>query len=130
MLHTKNDFILTQFESILREAPPSSPMYFKEEEVTSPYLGEVSNLLNIYRSHAGNETKMYELQHKIEMLSLTTFSEPDKAYKKYPALMNLLIRPDDVSAKEFILTKKRARVKSKLVLTEEDARVFIRIRSI
>lgn len=66
------------------------------------------NLLNIYRCHVGNETKMKEVQHKIEMLSLSTFSDPSQAYIKYPVLMSLLIKSEDVSAKKRIYSSLRA----------------------
>lgn len=71
-------------------------------------------LLDEYRSHVGNPLKMIELQKAIESLSLETFTDASIAYRRFPALMGRLLQPDKIYAKDFILSRKGAK------LTESD----------
>lgn len=71
-------------------------------------------LLDEYRPHVGNPLKMIELQKAIESLSLERFTDASIAYRRFPALMGRLLQPDKIDAKDFILSRKGAK------LTESD----------
>ena len=65
-------------------------------------------LLDEYRPHVGCESKMIELKNAIETLFLESFTDPASAYRRFPSVMGLLIQPDHITAKEFLLVKSKS----------------------
>lgn len=74
----------------------------------SIYKDQVFQLL---KSHASrlvhNDAEMRLLQDKIEYITMDDFSDTSEVDRKYPHIMNLLIKKDIISAKEYIRASKK-----------------------
>lgn len=53
-------------------------------------------LLDEYRVRALDGSVMYELQMKIESISLENFTDPSIAYRRFPGRMSRLVQNDKI----------------------------------
>jgi len=73
----------------------------------SIYKDQVFQLLKSHRHLVHNDAEMRLLQEKIESITMDDFSDTSEVDRKYPHIMNLLIKKDIISAKEYIRASKK-----------------------